>query len=208
MSESARLFFAIVLGTSATAALLAGLAPLLAAKAARERVAAGVWMLALLGWLGGATWLAHARMLREWHGAAALAAMVLATQAPSPLRRALVASSPAFALGLAVLRFAGLARLSAAGAGWLPGAYANLASALDGAVALSAVALLVKATPKAVRWWSLAALATLAMNVASQRATVRPLPSFEALYDAVLAPLLAAAALLAARDPKPAERAD
>lgn len=202
MSDSSRLFFALVLGASATAALLAGLVPLLTPRPAgtgSHRLGAAAWLALLVAWVAGAVTLADGRGLLPWHVGAALVAALAVTQFGGPVARAVSNVSGAGALALSSLRAVGAVRLAAASVGWLPQGYATTTAAVDIALGLAAVALAIWPSQRAVRAWAALSLVTLAAGYAWQVAQVRPLSTFEALYDAFLAPLFAVAAVAAWR---------
>lgn len=201
MSDSARLVFAIVLGVSATAALLAGLVPLVSPRAEGagrfDRAGAALWMVLLAAWLAGAYALANARALRPWQVAVAFVAATVLARFVGPIARPLAALKNG-ALWVSALRVVGLSRLIVWRDGWLPTPYATAGAAVDVVLATAAVALCFVGGERLRRAWAVVAVVTLAGEYAAQLATVRPLPMFEALHDGFLLPLLGAAALTTA----------
>ncbi len=202
MADSSHLLFALVLGVSMTAALFAGLVPLVSPRregAGRfDRFASAAWLVALVAWLAGAVSLANNRSLRPWHVAVAFVVATALTQVAGPFARPLSALGRG-PLALSVLRLVTLTRFIALRDGWLPSSYATASAALDALVAFAALALCFTGSERARRAWSAASLATLVGAYAAQLSTVRPLPPFEALYDGFLMPLFAVASVAAWR---------
>lgn len=203
VSDSSRLFFALVLGASATGALLAALAPWLASPrdtAAPSRTGALLWSLLWLAWAGAAVVLV-ARTMAPSYGLAAGAVMFALALWGRPFAKVAGALPVGGVVGFSLLRAVGALRFAAAGEGWLPMRYAYTTAAVDVAVALAALVVAARFLPKrrVVRAWALASLVTLVATAAWQRAEVRPLPLFEALADAFLLPALAVSSALALR---------
>lgn len=198
MTDSSRLLFALVLGVSATAALLAGLVPLVTPRGAEagrfDRAGAALWLALLGADLAAAVSLSGSRALRPWHVGAAFALAALLTSAGGVVARPVAAVRDG-ALMLSALRLVGLVRLLAWRDGWLPGSYAAVTAGVDAALAITAIVLCFTGVARARRVWGGVSLATLGATLAWQLSAVRPLPSFEALYDGFLLPLLGAAAV-------------
>lgn len=198
MTDSSRLLFALVLGVSATAALLAGLVPLVTPRGAGagrfDRAGAGLWLALLGAWLAFAVSLSGARSLRPWHVGAAFAVATLLTSAVGLVARPVAAVRDG-ALMLSALRLVGLVRLLAWRDGWLPESYATVTAGVDAALSISAIALCFVGGVRARRVWGGVSLATLGGALAWQLSAVRPLPAFEALYDGFLLPLFGVAAV-------------
>ncbi len=198
MTDTSRLLFALVLGVSATAALLAGLVPLAWPRregAGRfDRAGAAVWLALVVAWLACAVSLGDARGLRWWHVAGAFVGAALLTSLVGFVARPVSAVKHG-ALALSTLRLVGLVRLLASRDGWLPAQYATVTAGFDAALSIAAIALCFTGGAGVRRAWSAASLATLGGAFAWQLAAVRPLPAFEALYDGFLLPLLGVAAL-------------
>ena len=201
MTEATRLYFALLLGASMTAALLAAMGPWLTAP--REdvkgaRLGAVVWSLLMVAWPVWAAVATFQRTFLPWHGAVAGAlALVLALAVP-PVSGAVGALPIGAVVGLSALRLVGLVRLAAMHDGWLPRRYAAASIAGDVVIAITALALVAFGLRRRgfVRGWAISALATLGVSVALQTLEVRPVPAFESLTLAYLTPFFAASYVL------------
>jgi len=201
VTDTPRLAFAIFLGASMTAALLAAMGPWIGpprAPSKGERLGAALWSLWMMLWPLWAAMSTAQRTFQPWQGAVAgSVALALAVAVP-PVASAVGALPVGGVVGLSVLRLAGVVRGLAMRTGWLPERYAVVAVAGDVGVALSAVALLAFGLrrPNVVRGWALVALASLGVALWLQARDVRPTPSFESLAMAHLTPLLAVSYVL------------
>lgn len=201
MTDATRLYFALLLGASMTAALLAAMGPWLSAPrddVKHARRGAVVWSLLMVAWPVWAAIATFQRTFLPWHGAVAGAlALVLALVVP-PVSGAVGSLPIGGVVGLSALRLVGLVRLAAMHAGWLPRRYAAASIAGDVVIAATAVALVAFGLRRRglVRGWALAALATLAVSVWLQTLEVRPVPAFESLTLAYLTPFFAASYVL------------
>ncbi len=202
MTDATRFYFALLLGASMSAALLAAMGPWLSAPregAKHARLGAVVWSLLMLGWPAWAAVTTFQRTFLPWHGAVAgVIALVVALAVP-PVSGAVGSLPIGGVVGLSVLRLVGLFRVAAMDAGWLPRRYTSASVAGDVVIALTAAALVAFGLKRRglVRGWALAGLATLGVSVALQTLEVRPVPAFESLTLAYLTPFFAATYALA-----------
>jgi len=203
--DTTRLFFALLLGASATTTLLAAMSLLAArspdGKPARGRVlAAGLTLLVWAAWLGGVAWLAQSRRSLAPALVVVLVGAMALAGALGPFGR-LVAGVPwGVRMGVGALRVLGLVRVGAFAAGWLPAGFALGASGVD--LVLGAVALVwsLRAARPAQGWvWGYAVLSVLGTVATGAWAVwaLRPMPMWELLAGGFLGPLWALLALAA-----------
>lgn len=204
VTDATRLYYALLLGASMTAALLAALGPWVAPSptdAKGARIGAALWSMAMVAWPVWAAVATFQRTFQPWHGAvAAGVALALALVVP-PVARAVGALPIGGVVGLSVVRLAGLVRVAALTEGWLPRRYVTASVVGDVVVALAAIVLVAFGLRRRalVRVWAVAGLATLGLSLWLQATEVRPMPAFESLTTAYLAPFLAASYVLVLR---------
>lgn len=200
MENLDRILFALVMGASVTASLL--VVPT-ASRGAKGPGLAVLTTALLLGWLA----VAVAASSSNAHHVAVAPAVAVAVAAlwlaVGPLRRAWLGASMTALVALQALRLVGGARVLAVQGGWLPGAYGRWLGAADVALALASAALAwgwsrdASWARRATPGWSALGLAVTAAGLVHQSLAVRPLPGFEALWNAFLTPLLAALLVVA-----------
>jgi hypothetical protein len=198
VSDATQLYFALVLGLSATAAILAALGPILSGPTPSSRttnLSRVVWVILVGAWLFVSAQASLDHAARPWFGVVGFA-LATGWVLWTPVARAVPLGG---LLLLSALRLGGAVRYGAAQIGWLPRNYATVSVSLAVLTSMGAITLMVRSTPAARKLWAALTLVSMVGELVMQWQSVRPMPAFESLYAAFFLPLLAVAAISVGR---------